>query len=219
MKRLAIVLALVLASSVASGAILYQQGFEDQSWLGGQYIDLGDPLVDHDLVNNPTEAFVDVPGVDAQYFNTRDGAGIADGDYVGVTDYAGTVGAWAEGLQGYQMSDCDGMMTIFFDDFPTAAAVSMDIFIQETGWEADDVIIIMFGGTTILDTTGQDIDDLLIEGMWIDFTVPVAGGVLSISLDCNSGSEALFIDDVVIYDDLAVTNENTSFGAVKALYR
>jgi len=219
MKRLAIVLTLVCLASVSSAAILYQQGFEDQALLGGQYIDLGDPLVDHDLVNNPTEAAVDLPGVDAQYFNTRDGEGIADGDFVGVTDYAGTVGTWAEGLQGYQMSDCDGMMTIFFDDFPTAQAVSMDIFIQETGWEADDVIIITFGSTVILDTTGQDIDSLLIEGMWLDFTVPVAGGVLSISLDCNSGSEAIFIDDVVIYDDLAVSNDNTSFGGVKALFR
>lgn len=219
MKRLAIVLTLVCIASVSSAAILYQQSFEDPSWVGGQYVDLGDPLLDHDLVNNAGEAFVDVPGVDAQYFNTRDDAGLADGDYVGVSDYAGTVGEWAEGLQGYQMSDCDGMMTIFFDDFPTAAAVSMDIFIQSTGWEVSDAIIITFGDTTILDTTGQDIDDLMIEGMWLDFTVPVSGGVLSISLDSNSGSEAIFIDDVVIYDDIAVSNEDTSFGAVKALFR
>ena len=219
MKRLAIVLALVCIASVSSATILYQQGFEDPTMIGTQYFDLGDPLLDHDLVNNVGESTVDLPGVDAQYFNTRDGLGLADGDYVGVTDYAGTVGAWAEGLQGYQMSDCDGMMTIFFDDFPTAAAVSLDIYIQETGWEADDVIIITFGSVVILDTTGQDIDDLLIEGTWINFTVPVAGGVLSISLDCNSGSEALFIDDVVIYDDIAVSNEDTSFGAVKALFR
>jgi len=134
--------------------------------------------------------------------------------------YTGTVGEWAEGVQGYQMSDCDGMMTIFFDDFPTAAAVSFELFIQSTGWETSDAIVVMFGDTVILDTTGQDIDDMgLLEGEWVEFNSEVSGGVLSISLDSNSGSEAIFIDDVVIYDDTAVSNDSASFGAIKALFR
>ncbi len=118
------------------------------------------------------------------------------------------------------MSDCDGMMTIFFDDFPTAAAVSFELFIQSTGWETSDAIVVMFGDTVILDTTGQDIDDMgLLEGEWVEFNSEVSGGVLSISLDSNSGSEAIFIDDVVIYDDTAVSNDSASFGAIKALFR
>jgi uncharacterized protein len=222
MKKFAIVfLAIALTAGYSFGAILYTQSFEDPTLLGGQYIDLGDALLDHDLVNNVGEAAVDGPGFDASYVNTRDSNGLTDGDYVGVTTWTASyaVTEYTDGIAGYQMSDCDGKMVLTFDDYPTAAAVTFDLFVQATGYESDDAIVITFGSTTILDTTGSDINDLMIEGMWMTYSVPVTGGALEFSLDSNSASEAIFIDNIVIADDLTIPNEDSTWSGVKNLYR
>ena len=162
------------------GNLLYTS-FEEPL-TGGIYTDTGDPLTDHQLFNNEGQASVEWTasgaemGFTAWYYNTRDGVGLTDGDYVGVTNYTGGgVGEYPDGIQGYELSDCDGMMLVQFD---TATAsgdwnVSLDIFIGSTGWEAEDLIlvnVIVDGGQVIpiLDTTGFDIDDLGIEGGWFN---------------------------------------------------
>ena len=193
------------------GNLLYTS-FEEPL-IGGQYTDLGDPLVDHQLVNNDGEAMVEwvslgaEMGFTAHYYNTRDGVGLTDGDYVGITNYTGTVGGFPDGIQGYQMSDCDGMMEITFDTATSSGAwnVSLDIFIQTTGYESDDAIIVdvlVDGGAvlSLLDSTGQDINDLGIEGAWFNLLVDLDGyteATLRVAFDSNSGSEAVYIDNVV----------------------
>ena len=194
------------------GNLLYTS-FEEPL-TGGQYVDLGDAAVDHQLFNNAGEAMVEWAatgaemGFTAWYLNTRGSVGLTDGDYVGVTDYTGGgVGAYPDGVQGYQMSDCDGLMRVDFDTATGSGAwnVSLDLFIASTGWEADDAIvidIIVDGGAVIsvLDTTGQDIDNLGIEGAWFNWLQDLTGyteATLRVSLDSNSGSEAIFIDNVV----------------------
>jgi len=194
------------------GNLLYTS-FEEPL-TGGQYIDIGDPALDHQLVNNPGEAMVEWAasgaemGFTAWYVNTRDGVGLTDGDYVGVTDYTGGgVGSYPDGVQGYQMSDTDGLMRVDFDTATGSGSwnVSVDVFVASTGWEADDAIVIdlvVDGGAVLplLDTTGQDIDDLGIEGIWLNWLQDLTGyteATLRISLDANSGSEAIFIDDLV----------------------
>jgi len=130
------------------------QSFEIPAAPGGYYFDTGDPLVDHDLVNNAGEPDVDGPHIymgsnppnppinsfDASYINTRGGIGLTDGDYVGITSDTSVVGAWWDGVQGYKMSGCDGMMVLTLDCDGTAVTWDCDIFIQSTDWEADDLI-------------------------------------------------------------------------------
>ena len=194
------------------GNLLYTS-FEEPL-IGGQYVDLGDAAVDHALLNNAGEAMVEwvasgaEMGFTAFYYNTRGSVGLTDGDYVGVTNYTGGgVGGYPDGAQGYQMSDCDGMMEITLDTATASGSwnVSLDMFVASTGWEADDLIIvdiIVDGGAvlTLLDTTGQDIDNLGIEGAWFNWLQDLTGyteATLRVSLDSNSGSEAIFIDNVV----------------------
>ncbi len=185
----------------------------EEPLVGAQYVDLGDPLVYHQLVNNVGQSDVEHVAISAEmgftawYINTRDGVGLTDGDYVGATDYTGTVGDYTDGLQGYQMSDCDGMMLVQFDTILASGAwnVSLDLFVQSTGWEADDAIVVdvlVDGGAviTILDSTGQDIDDMGIENVWLNLLQDLTGyteATLRVSLDSNSGSEAIFLDNVV----------------------
>ncbi len=193
--------------------ILMYTSFEEPV-IGAKYFDLGDALLDHQLVNNPGEADVEFVatgaeiGFTAWYFNTRNGVGLTDGDYVGVTDYTGGgVGAYPEGIQGYQFSDTDGKMLVEFD-LATGLGewnVSIDLFVAATGWEADDVIVVevvVDGGVIVplLNTTGLDINDLGIEGAWFTLLQDLTGysvATLRVSLDSNSGSEAMFMDNII----------------------
>jgi MYXO-CTERM domain-containing protein len=197
MKK-SLLVASILASVTASGAMadmLYTQSFENTDWLGGKYFDTGDAAVDHWLTNNAGEATVNGDGFNAWYGNTRDGVGLTDGDYVGVTNY-GSQGFY-DGDQGYQMSDTDGMMSLFFDDYGSDVNFSVAIYIASTGYESDDSLSIMYGGTTIasfgeLELEGSAGTWMLIEGSGVS-------GQLSINFDSNSGTEAVFIDAVNIW--------------------
>ncbi len=198
MKTLALTgLFVAFAASTASAGILYSQSFEDTSWTGGKYYDTGDAAVNHWLVNNPGEAAVNGDGFNAWYGNTRDGVGLTDGDYVGVTNYSGNVGAFYDGAQGYQMSDTDGMMSLFFDDYGSDVNFSVAIYINSTGYESDDSLSVMYGDTVVasygeLELEGSAGSWLLIEGSGLS-------GQLSVNFDSNSGSEAVFIDAVNIW--------------------
>ena len=186
----------------------------EEPLIGEKYFDTGDALVDHQLVNNAGEAMVEWSatgpelGFTAWYVNTRDGAGLVDGDYVGVTDYTGSgVGSYPEGVQGYQMSDTDGLMRVDFDTVYGSGAwnLSIDLFVASTDYESDDAIVVevtVDGGAilTLLDTTGLDIDDLGIEGVWFTLLQELTGyteATLHVSFDVNSGSEAIFMDNVI----------------------
>ncbi|MDP6600930.1 MAG: hypothetical protein QGH76_01395 [Phycisphaerales bacterium] len=205
-------LTVVLVGGLTAGAsadIIAYQSFEFDG-LGGKYYDTGDAAVDHQLFNNAGEAWVEYNGGDgsmaftAWYWNTRNGSGLVDGDYVGVTNYTGGgVGAYTDGTQGYQLSDTDGMMSVDFGsvDFGGATDVmmSVDIFVASTGWEDDDSFFIMTSGGAF-DTLGTDIDDSGLEGVWttIEFDLSgLDGSSLVIGLDSNSGTEAIYIDNIV----------------------
>ena len=56
--------------------------------------------------------------------------GLTDGDFVGVTNYTGDVGAYPDGAVGFQMSDCDGAMRVIFDtvDLSTSTDPAVDQF-------------------------------------------------------------------------------------------
>ncbi len=160
-----------------------------------------------------TAASAGTLGFDASWQNTRMDVGLSDGDFVGVTAFTGDVGSFPDGTQGYQFNDPDGrliltMETVDISTF-TNVVVSLDYFINSTGWEADDEIIIVAntdqGTFTILDTSGSDIDDLGIEGSFTtgSVTIPDTASTvqLVISSDSNSGVENLYIDNIVVSGD------------------
>ncbi len=196
-----------IAGSVTAD-ILYEQGFEDTSWLGGKYFDYSGETGDHWLTNNTGESWVNGPGFSAW----ADGDGLADGDYIGVTDYTGGgLGSWYEGSQGYQISDTDGDFELHFDGYEGYAdTVSLAVFIADTGYEAADNFSIHWGADPVNGTlfdldgnggdgNGSDLEDASGVWMFLEFDVSGLGaGHLHLSVANNSGSEIIFIDAVTI---------------------
>ena len=210
----------IAAAAQADGLVIAYTSFEN-AFVGDRYVDTGDASVDHDLINNAGQSDVDFLddgveiGFDSEYFNSRNSVGLTDGDFVGATDYTGTVGAFTDGVQGFEMSDADGTMRTNFDTVtsPLGApgsrvefewSLCMDFYVQDTGWEMDDRIRIWVeaDGTDIdiLNTAGSDINDLGITGGWntIEFNLTgYANVTLRVELESNSGSEALYLDNIV----------------------
>ena len=150
-------------------------------------------------------------GYNAYYVSTG-GVGLTDGDYFGVTDYtsssSSTPDGYTDGSQGYQMSDVDGIVQLAFESVSDADSVSLDIFVQSTGWESADYITISYVGasssTILLDTNGYDIDTdfSAMEGAWTTVSADVSGaGYLLVEFSSNSASEAIYLDNVVITSD------------------
>lgn len=218
MKRLAAIFTGVLLAGLVTGSamgeVIAYTSFEEPS-TGSQYVDSGDSATDHALANNTGQMSVSYTstggelGFSTWYTNTRDDVGLTDGDYTGVTNYTGWVGSFT-GNNGFEMSDADGMLTLTLDTVDltgyTDTSVSLDLFVNETGWETSDIISIyltMNDGSIIslMDTTGSDIDDLGIEDYWISLTADNLDGytsaTLCVSLDSNAAYEAIFVDNVV----------------------
>jgi len=188
---------------------------------GGKYTDTLGDSTDHALINNDGEASVNFTSVGGEmgfqswYFNTLNDVGLTDGDFVGVTNFTSDVGSFTDGTQGFQLSDTDGLMRVSFDTVWVAEygdlTVSVDYFIKSTGWETSDYFRIwaLLNGTDTLDifnTNGLDINDLGIEGAWQTATGYITGDnqymVLNVELQSNSGSEAVYFDN--IHFDMAI---------------
>ncbi len=208
--------AVVLLATSAQAITFGYTSFEEPEAVGGYYIDTLPANTDHALLDNAGEPWVNWTGTNelgfsSYYRNTRDDVGLTDGDYVGVTDFTGDVGSYTDGVQGFQMSDCDGLMGICIDPValtgPDPMAVTFDLFVKATGYELDDSIRIWVevdGGLEIdiLNTIGFDINDDFgyLEGVWTGMSADLSGyttATLYAELDCNSGSEAIYLDNVV----------------------
>lgn len=216
MKKFALIAGgamLATAAAANAGTVIAYTSFEVPEAVGGQYVDTLDPLTDHALLDNAGEPIVNFAGgvelgFSTFYTNTRDSTGTADGDFIGVSDFTGVVGAYTDGLQGFQLQDSDGLLTVSIETVDLTgvdALVSIDTFLQGTGWESDDrvrVWVEVDGGQEIdlLNTMGSDIDDLEIEDSWMTLTADLTGfttATLRFELDSNSASEGLFADNVV----------------------
>ncbi|MGR3368306.1 MAG: ExeM/NucH family extracellular endonuclease [Sagittula sp.] len=212
--------------------ILVTQGFETEATgsryeydpAAGSLTELGEVI---DLPNvgglasvDSTEASTGLWGYDLEWENTRNDVGISDGDWIGVQSFAGDVGAFTEGQQGYELSDSDGLLRLTFDTIDLSnrtenhvVKVSLDTFLVETGWETDDLLRIVvetnLGTFTLIDTTGQDIDDLDIEGAWQNLSTKLPDGVTEASLvvevDSNAAAEAVYVDNVRLEEIFQVT--------------
>ena len=125
------------------------------------------------------------------------------------------------GTQGYELQDADGLLRLTFQTVNLSntgeVTVALDVFLQETGWEADDLVNIYVetdqGIVTLLDSTGQDIDDLGIEGAWMTLETSLGADIdsarLVVELDSNASSESLFIDNVGIFEPVESGDDTT----------
>ncbi len=221
-----------LIAMLLVGAISMAQdettSFEEPKALSGDYTDLGNPNESHDLLNNTGEPFVNFTsnggelGFNARYepYDTP-GEGLTDGDDVGITNNAPSGdNAFPDGEQGYQISDVDGNFILEFDPIvstSTSPSMSIDYFISETGYEGDGTVNELGSDRLriyvkhleenteydILDTTGNDINDLGLEGVWNSGFVNLPPNVSSsntfqlvIEVRCNLGAEKFFFDDI-----------------------
>ncbi|NMM50586.1 DUF5689 domain-containing protein [Marinigracilibium pacificum] len=196
-------------------AVIAYTSFEEGS-LGKIYIDQGDQATDHDLTNYADSVMMieyDGSGnemaFDAFYYNTQDGVGLTDGDYVGFTDFTGAVGSYAEGNQGYQLSDTDGKVKLTFETVDISSYsnvdITMSVFFNSDSYEATDYlkvyVITNDGNIELINTEGQDIDDLGLEGMWTLLNGNLSGKTtaqLIVEFESNSGNEAVYLDQIVI---------------------
>ncbi len=188
-----------------------------------RYVDTGDPSVDHDLVNNAGQPPVDFTslggeiGFDAFFFTAGnndglcdpDASGVCQGDFFGVTDFTGVVSAFIDGTQGYLFQDGDGTVVLTFDEVTlqgVAPTLQLFYFLRSTGWETSDSLVIwveLTGGAQsridLLNTKGSDIDDLSIEGSWIELSQNLTGyttATLKVSFTSNASDEALYLDNI-----------------------
>ena len=208
-------LILFLFSQIAFGQTIAYTSFEEPA-TGGKYTDTGDAGTDHALQNNEGQASVNYTSVGGElgfssyYYNTLDDVGLTDGDYVGVTDYTGAVGSFSDGSQGFQMSDIDGLMVTTLDTVDVSGyasvQVSVDYFVNEDSYESADYVriwVLLDGQDTLnlLDTRGQDIDDLGIEGSWHTVMAQITGHDkinICLAMQSNSGKEAIYYDNIKI---------------------
>lgn len=197
--------------------------FEEAPAINTEYTDLLDAGSDHELQTNAGEPIVRFTGTNelgfkSTYVNSRSDVGLTDGDFVGVTNYSGTVGNYTDGTQGFQFSDPDGRLILTLDTVNISqnpsAFLSMDYFLNETGWETNDSIKIWVdtntGPLVLIDSIGTDIDSLNIEGAWTTLTAELSGrgwATLKIELDSNSSVESLFIDNIK-FEDSALDSGN-----------
>jgi len=233
-------LAALLISAASFAQIAGFTSFEEPTVVPGvQYTDTGDPAVAHDLINNAGEPEVDFTSTGTEMgYNARyepydaPSNGLTDGDWVGTTDFTGDVTAFTDGAQGYGIGDIDGNYILEFDTVDltgyTGISLGIDYYLNETGYEGDgtlneegsDRMRIYVKDLTngseidVLNTTGSDINDLGIEGVWQNGLVNIPNGItmqLVVEVRTNSGSEVLYLDHIVIDGILGLgdANENT----------
>ncbi len=198
----------------ANAGVVAFSSFEELEAVGGQYVDTLDPATDHALLDNDGEPFVNYGGgaelgFSSFYTNTRDGVGLSDGDFVGVTDFTGAVGSYTDGQNGFQISDPDGLMTTTMETVDlaglAAASMTVDLFVNDTGYESDDRVRVWLevdGGEMIdlFAVSGDDLETSEATGQWLTLSADLTGfssATLRFELDANSGSEAIYVDNIV----------------------
>jgi len=224
MKKITFIAAIFL-SALSYGQIA-GTSFEEPGIFTIQYLDTGDATTAHDLASNADEPFVNYTSTGGEMgFNARyepydnPSDGLTDGDWVGVTAFAGDVGEFSDGVQGYGVGDPDGNFILEFDVLDLTNYVdltmSIDYYVNETGYEGDGTenasgsdrmriyVKDLTNGTEtdILNTEGSDINDLGIEGSWISAQVDLPNNAsvqLVVEVRTNSGSETLYLDNISV---------------------
>ena len=210
--------------------------FEDIPCHSGLYFDPLDPETPHPLPNQTEQPILNWPPTSDQlgfnaYYTPYDQAsiGLSDGDSVGVTNRNSIVGAFSDGDQGYEISDCDGNFTLEFTPIDlqefSQASLSIDVWIATTGYEGNGVnntaqsdrlhIYVQDLDQTkqrdLLNTTGYDINDLDIEGRWLRRSVDISDfnqAQLVVTARNNTAAEAFYLDRIQVEGTLASNSIN-----------
>ena len=180
--------------STVLGTVIQSESFEEYSVGSGAFEDAD--TTSHWLSNYGDHTVVGDNWT--VWFEDLGGSGFSDGDYFGVTNYTGAgIGAYTDGIQGYQMGDTDGLVIMTFEAVAGATGVSLDLFVRSTGWEDTDLIYITFGDSVLIDTTGQDIDNDFaeLEANWTSLSA-AGSGELVIQFVSNSSNESIYIDNI-----------------------
>ncbi|MBR9921191.1 MAG: T9SS type A sorting domain-containing protein [Bacteroidetes bacterium] len=207
------------------------------------YTDTGNPDIPHPLSNNGGQMPLNHPynegelGFEAHFIPTRSpSVGLTDGDLCGITDSPSIfldepgTGGWLTSDQGLEIEDTDGKLQILFTEVDLASTsnpvVSVDFYLSSTGYEESSGVMDNFriycrmdGGAfeiDLLNTNGQDIDDMGIEGSWLTLNqvLPVGNSAqLIIEVDFNSNAEELFIDQIQFSEGTALPVEWLGFAA------
>ncbi|MDG1063008.1 MAG: T9SS type A sorting domain-containing protein [Flavobacteriaceae bacterium] len=198
------------------------------------YFDPMDPATPHPLDNQNEQPILNWPETNQElgfnaYYSPYDQAsvGLSDGDSVGITDRTTIVGGFSEGTQGYEISDCDGNYTLEFTPIDLQgvdqASIAIDVFIAPTGYEGDGVAnsaqsdrlhiyvkdLEQQGQIDLLNTTGNDINDLNIEGRWLNLTADISRFnrvQLIVTARNNTAAEAFYLDRVEVQGILSDTS-------------
>jgi len=132
--------------------------------------------------------------------------GSESGDFIGVTDFTGEVGAFPTPAQGFQWNDTDGLVTLSFDAIDatgfTDLALDFGWFVTETGFEDEDFFAVEVNGDRIFEVRGDNLESGPFSG---DFGFPsldlsAFDGLSAVNIDfladTNSGSETIYLDNV-----------------------
>ncbi|TRX54303.1 hypothetical protein FNH22_19495 [Fulvivirga sp. M361] len=152
---------------------------------GADYIRTGGPTDEGELLNIDGQRHVihvavgtgvdDEIGFKSEFFDNG-GSGF-ENEEIGVTRKTEDVGAYVDGVQGFQLEDVDGLFRLTFDkvDIPDGTprtGVRIQIFFRETSWDDDDTIRIYAeierSGSPetieLMSANGADINAM--EGRW-----------------------------------------------------
>ena len=235
MKKITFIVALLI-SAASFAQIAGYTSFEEPGVVAIKYTDTGDASVAHDLLYNVDEPFIDFTstggemGFDARYepYDIPSN-GLTDGDFVGVTEFTGDVTAYTDGTQGYGIGDADGNYILEFDQLDLAGysgiTLTLDYYVNDTGYEGDGTLneegsdrmriyvkdLTNASEIDILNTTGSDINDLAIQGVWQNGSVNIPNGAtiqLVVEVRCNSASETLYLDNLVVDGVLGLGDNN-----------
>lgn len=130
--------------------------------------------------------------------------GSESGDFLGVTSFTGEVGAFTDGTQGYQWNDADGLLTLTLDPVDLtgyrSSALSFDLFVAGTGYEADDSFSVWADGASLLSLGETELEGSLGDS-WTSFDLSLGafdGSMVTVAFggDTNSGSENFYLDNV-----------------------
>ncbi len=120
------------------------------------------------------------------FFANSNGNDGVSGDFIGVTNFTGDVGAFDDGVQGYEIVDPDGDLTVVLDTVSLAgfdtAEVSVAVFVVDTRYETNDAMRIF----AVVDG-GVEIDLINLNEAGLD--TAGGAGVLTIFTDIVGASE------------------------------
>lgn len=192
--------------------------FEEPQGYDVDYVDTGDPSVDHELVNNPGQAPVQYTSVGGElgfrtFYISTGGIGATDGDDLGVTTKTSIVGEHLDGVQSYYADDTDGIIRLVLDPIDVSNLSQLKIslgYLMNYGFDPDDFIKIYVENEDtrlyLLNVNGTDIvaqglDDQKWRIIEANLNALIGPKPINIvfEVETDSSSEEVYFDDIKVF--------------------